>query len=112
MYVEWLQMTPPKRVTRTSRNSKKNPAAKVSGRKPARGKGLSLMASAEKPVDDFSLTMEQYLAIYRPLKKPVTIRLDADVIAWFKKGGGQYQRRINRALREVMMAERKKKERG
>jgi uncharacterized protein (DUF4415 family) len=42
---------------------------------------------------------------YRPLKKPVTLRLDADVIAWFKKDGRRYQTRINAALRKVMEKE-------
>jgi uncharacterized protein (DUF4415 family) len=42
---------------------------------------------------------------YRPLKKPVTLRLDADVIAWFKKDGKRYQTRINQALRKVMERE-------
>jgi uncharacterized protein (DUF4415 family) len=40
---------------------------------------------------------------YRPVKQQLTLRLDADVIAWFKdhapKGQG-YQTNINRALRE------------
>src|SRR6266581_669529 len=40
--------------------------------------------------------------LYRPLKKPVTLRLDADVLAWFKKDGRRYQTRINSALRKVM----------
>jgi uncharacterized protein (DUF4415 family) len=44
---------------------------------------------------------------YRPLKKPVTLRLDADVIAWFKKDGRRYQTRINAALRKVMEREMK-----
>lgn len=44
---------------------------------------------------------------YRPLKKPVTLRLDADVIAWFKKDGRRYQTRINQALRRVMEREMK-----
>jgi uncharacterized protein (DUF4415 family) len=44
---------------------------------------------------------------YRPLKKPVTLRLDADVIAWFKKDGRRYQTRINQALRKVMEREMK-----
>ncbi len=43
--------------------------------------------------------------LYRPLKKPVTLRLDADVIAWFKKDGRRYQTRINQALRRVMERE-------
>lgn len=45
---------------------------------------------------------------YRPLKKPVTLRLDADVIAWFKKDGSRYQTRINQALRRVMESGAKK----
>ncbi len=44
---------------------------------------------------------------YRPLKQPVTLRLDADVVAWFKKQGHGYQTRINRALRKLMMERRK-----
>lgn len=44
---------------------------------------------------------------YRPLKKPVTLRLDADVLAWFKKDGRRYQTRINYALRKVMEREMK-----
>jgi len=40
--------------------------------------------------------------VYRPLKKLVTMRIDADVLAWFKKKGHGYQTRINRALRTFM----------
>ncbi len=45
--------------------------------------------------------------MYRPIKKPVTLRLDADVIAWFKAQGRGYQTRINRSLRQVMLGEKK-----
>ena len=42
---------------------------------------------------------------FRPIKKQLTLRLDADIIAWFRskasKGDG-YQTRINRALREYV----------
>lgn len=41
---------------------------------------------------------------YRPIKKPLTIRIDADVVAWLKAQGSGYQTRINRILREAMMA--------
>jgi uncharacterized protein (DUF4415 family) len=44
---------------------------------------------------------------YRPLKKPVTLRIDADVLAWFKKDGRRYQTRINQALRKTMEREMK-----
>ena len=39
---------------------------------------------------------------YRPIKKSLTIRLDADVLAWLKAQGRGYQTRINRMLREAM----------
>jgi len=39
---------------------------------------------------------------YRPIKQPVTIRLDADVIAWFKETAPQYQTAVNKVLREYM----------
>ena len=45
--------------------------------------------------------------MYRPVKKPVTVRLDADVLAWFRREGRRYQTRINLALRKVMLEERK-----
>jgi len=51
---------------------------------------------------------EEWAGMYRPVKKPVTLRLDADLLAWFQRAGRGYQTRINRALRKVMIAERKK----
>ncbi|MGA2335850.1 MAG: BrnA antitoxin family protein [Terriglobales bacterium] len=51
---------------------------------------------------------EEWAGMYRPVKKPVTLRLDADVLAWFQRAGRGYQTRINRALRQVMMRERRK----
>jgi uncharacterized protein (DUF4415 family) len=41
---------------------------------------------------------------YRPIKTPVTIRVDADVLAWLKRQGRGYQTRINKLLREAMEA--------
>lgn len=40
--------------------------------------------------------------LYKPVKQPVTIRLDADVLAWFKEHaeGQGYQTEINRVLRQ------------
>ena len=41
--------------------------------------------------------------LYRPIKRQITLRLDADVVAWFKANapnGRGYQTEINRVLRE------------
>jgi uncharacterized protein (DUF4415 family) len=39
---------------------------------------------------------------YRPIKKPLTIRLDADVLAWLKSQGRGYQTRVSALLRGAM----------
>lgn len=46
---------------------------------------------------------------YRPIKRPVTIRVDADVLAWLKREGRGYQTRINKLLREAMQAKRRRR---
>ena len=41
--------------------------------------------------------------LYRPVKQQITLRLDADVVAWFRAtapDGRGYQSEINRVLRE------------
>lgn len=47
---------------------------------------------------------------YRALKTPITIRLDADVVAWFKETteSGKYQSEINRVLRQHMADKQRK----
>jgi uncharacterized protein (DUF4415 family) len=53
---------------------------------------------------------------YRPVKQQLTLRLDVDVVAWFKNHATSnegYQTRINRALREyVQQASRARRSRA
>jgi len=48
--------------------------------------------------------------LYRPVKRQLTLRVDADVIEWFRahtpRGDG-YQTRMNAALRDYVEARRK-----
>ncbi len=47
---------------------------------------------------------------YKPVKKQVTVRVDADVLAWLKtKAAKGYQSRLNQVLREAMVSELLKK---
>ena len=46
---------------------------------------------------------------YRPTKKPVTMRLDSDVIAWLKADGRGYQTKANWLLRHAMTHFRKER---
>ena len=91
-------------------------AAKSGSAKRARPRAMA--RQKRKAVDPLSMTAPARDAklrnlkigdLYRPLKKPITVRLDADVLAWFKKDGKRYQTRINQALRKVMEREMKAK---
>ncbi len=43
-----------------------------------------------------------------PAKQAVTIRLDADVLEWFKEQGQGYQTRINQLLRLYMQSKQQR----
>ena len=69
----------------------------------------ALGALAEEDIDlsDIPETTDWTGAVrgkfYRPVKQQITLRIDADVIAWFKAqapNGRGYQTNINQALRE------------
>ena len=44
-----------------------------------------------------------------PKKKAISIRVDEDVLDYFKKEGAGYQRRMNAVLRSYMQQKRKKR---
>jgi uncharacterized protein (DUF4415 family) len=45
---------------------------------------------------------------YRPVKQPISMRLDADVVAWLRKRGKGYQTRVNSILRQTMLIDIKR----
>ena len=69
-------------------------------------RALKRMRESEIDTTDIPPTADWSKAVvgrfYRPIKKPVTIRLDADVLHWLKGQGNGYQTRINSILRRVM----------
>ena len=52
------------------------------------------------PLDDAFFA--KAIQVWPPAKQQLTIRLDADVLAWLKANGRGYQTRINRILRAAM----------
>jgi uncharacterized protein (DUF4415 family) len=42
---------------------------------------------------------------YRPVKKQVSLRIDADILEWFKNNNPKYQSAINSALRQYVHAQ-------
>ncbi|WP_175651016.1 BrnA antitoxin family protein [Pseudomonas sp. Marseille-P9899] len=47
-----------------------------------------------------------------PTKQAMTIRLDSDVLEWFKLQGPGYQTRINQLLRQYMQAQEQLQEKA
>ncbi|MBV8868211.1 MAG: BrnA antitoxin family protein, partial [Acetobacteraceae bacterium] len=43
--------------------------------------------------------------LYRPVKRQLTVRLDADVLAWLRSTGRGYQTKLNEILRQAMLRE-------
>lgn len=69
-------------------------------------RALKRIKDREIDTTDITPTLDWGAAVvgkfYRPIKKPLTIRLDADVLAWLKGQGKGYQTRINALLRSSM----------
>lgn len=68
-----------------------------------------LAAMKDKDIDtsdipELGADFFQRAQLHVPPKQAVTIRLDADVLAWFKEQGQGYQTRINQLLRRYMQA--------
>jgi uncharacterized protein (DUF4415 family) len=73
------------------------------------GKVVELKASVED--DLLSLADEETGAESRwnrPRKRRISLRVDIEVMDWFKSKGPGYQTRINRILRRVMMEGKKR----
>ena len=55
--------------------------------------------------DDF---WDGAVLVYPPGKEPISLRVDEDVLAWFRKNGPGYQSRMNAVLRKFMTAMQRK----
>lgn len=50
-------------------------------------------------VKDFSIFKPLHPEYFKPTKTSINIRIDSDVLAWFKAQGKGYQTKINEVLR-------------
>ena len=68
-------------------------------------------AGIEPELDEDEIGIEwdwsKAVMVRAPVKKAVSVRLDQDVIDFFKAEGRGYQTRINAVLRSYMLAKRK-----
>ncbi len=64
----------------------------------------ALIAKPDSEID-FSDIPETVGTLYKPIKRAISLRVDADVLAWLQSEPG-YQTRINSLLREAMLRRR------
>jgi uncharacterized protein (DUF4415 family) len=113
MYITWMCFTLKKMRKKSESSQREKPRA-------ANGKSMNGRATTPDPelealvrlrdedidTSDIPEITDGSKAVvgkfYRPIKSSVTIRLDADVLAWLKRSGPGYQTRINALLRQAM----------
>ena len=91
---------------------KKKSSKPLTRKQRAELKSLAAMPDSTIDTSDAPEVRDWSGAFYRPIKQQLTLRLDADVLEWFKahaKSGKGYQTRINQALREYVEGEGKRK---
>ncbi|MDP2902121.1 MAG: BrnA antitoxin family protein [Methylovulum sp.] len=72
---------------------------------------LEAMPDEQIDYSDIAATSEEQwreakqALFYRPVKQQLALRIDADVVNWFKSQGSGYQARINELLRQAMIKE-------
>ena len=86
---------------------KKGTSKKLTGDKKAEIEALAALPEEEIDTSDIPEILDWSGArrglLYRPVKQQITLRLDADVVAWFRANapnGRGYQTEMNRVLRE------------
>lgn len=92
---------------------------KTTSKKLTADQEAELATLAAMPDDDIDTSDAPELAdwsnakrglFYRPIKQQLSLRLDVDVVDWFKRGATAdegYQTRINRVLREYVQRQEK-----
>ena len=103
-----------KKKSASSRHEKRVPASALftTPLTPEQRRELERLAARPDSRIDFSDAPEahprpsdvQLGQFYRPIKQLVSIRVDADVLAWFRGRGKKYQTYMNEVLRREMQS--------
>jgi uncharacterized protein (DUF4415 family) len=88
---------------------------KVTAAQRAELKALAAKPESEIDVSDIPVLPDTFWEnavrnpFYKPLKKQLTVRLDADVLAWLRADGAGYQTKLNSILRQAMLKDAAKR---
>jgi uncharacterized protein (DUF4415 family) len=107
MYTHYLNLEYKLRVISGKKQMSKKEAQETQLKALPEEQDKNISYSDIPPIDETKhwYKAAEHPAVYRPIKKPTTIRLDADVLEWLKSKGKGYQTRINKILREAMLDE-------
>lgn len=88
-----------------------DPERPLTARQKAELEALAALPDEEIDTSDIPPLPEQFWQnatrnpFWRPVKQQLTVRVDADVVAWLRATGRGYQTRLNAILREAMLRE-------
>ena len=94
------ESSPPGKLRRVSGDFTKRPLTEAEKKELA---ALAAMPDSEIDLSDIPEIVN--FDNFRPIKKPISVRIDADVLAWLKSSPG-YQTRINGILRRAYLQSR------
>ena len=89
---------------------KRKPGVPLTRRQKENLKGVARIKDEDIDFSDIPELTDEWFAravrgkFYRPVKEIVSIRLDKDVLAFYRSQGAGYQTRINDTLRAAMQA--------
>jgi uncharacterized protein (DUF4415 family) len=90
----WLACRPIRSYLQSDRQPWRRNMARVSGKQPARSKAKPGKAAAKRQADWTSLKVD-----WPQPKQAISLRIDQDILAWFRDRGPGYQTRMNAVLR-------------
>lgn len=86
-----------------------DPETPLTGAQRAELKALAELPDDQVDTTDIPPTSEAFWKnavrnpFYRPVKQQLTVRVDADVLAWLRSAGRGYQTKLNAILRQAMV---------
>lgn len=98
-------MTKEERITRVTLEEARRLPDLTDWDRLRREEALGIEPPEDDPEDAFDWT--NAVVVQRPGKEAVSIRLDDDLLEFFRAGGKGYQTRINAVLRAYVKAQRK-----
>jgi uncharacterized protein (DUF4415 family) len=99
-----------KNITLISRNAPRKIKSDLEKLRRLTDKEIDASLANDPDWEEFKdIDWSKAVLVIPPKKKAISIRLDEDVLDYFKREGSGYQRRMNAVLRSYMQQKRKKR---